>query len=126
MSLRTKFLGGFAALLCMIAALAFTSLRAMSSLNDGLDRVVHRMSLRADKTSQLVQSLIDISGREQALLLHSILSDASGVEQNRRAVADTERRIDSLFTELQSLMDSASDRQMVQELQAKAVAVRPM
>ena len=84
MSLRTKFLGGFAALLCMIAALAFTSLRAMSSLNDGLDRVVHRMSLRADKTSQLVQGLIDISGREQALLLHSILSDASGVEQNRR------------------------------------------
>ena len=51
MSLRTKFLGGFAALLCMITALAFTSLRAMSSLNDGLERVVHRMSVRADKTS---------------------------------------------------------------------------
>jgi methyl-accepting chemotaxis protein/methyl-accepting chemotaxis protein-1 (serine sensor receptor) len=126
MSLRTKFLGGFAALLCMIAALAFTSLRAISSLNDGLDRVVHRMSVRADKTSQLVQNLVEISGREQALLLHSILSDASGVEQNKRAIADNERRIDSLFGELSNLMDSASDRQMIQELQAKAVAVRPL
>ena len=34
---------GFAALLVMIAALTFTSMRAMSSLNSGLDRVAHRM-----------------------------------------------------------------------------------
>ncbi len=126
MSLRTKFLGGFAALICMIAALTFTSLRAMSSLNGALDRVVHRMSQRADKTSQLVENLVEISGREQALLLHSILSDASGVEQNRRAVADAEHRIDALFTELASLMDSAADRQQIQDLQAKAIAVRPI
>ena len=81
LTLRTKFLGGFAALLIMIAALTFTSMRAMSSLNAGLDRLVHRMALRADRTSQLVESLSDISGRQQALLLHSVLSDAAGVDR---------------------------------------------
>lgn len=126
MTLRTKFLGGFAALLCMVAALTFTSIRAMSSLNDALDRIVHRMSVRADRTSQLVETVVEIGGRQQALLLHSILSDTSGVDQNRRAVADLERRIDSLFAELTPLIDSAGDRQLVQALQAKALAVRPL
>ncbi len=126
MTLRTKFLGGFAALLCMISALAFTSMRAMSSLNSALDQVVHRVSKRADRTSQLVENLVEISGRQQALLLHSILSDPSGVEQNRRAVADAEHRIDSLFTELATLIDSPGDRQLVQELQSKVNQVRPL
>jgi len=125
-TLRTKFLGAFAALLLMIVALAFTSMRATSSLNAALDGAVHRMSKRADTTSQLVESLVEISGRQQALLLHSILSDAAGVDQNRRAVSEAERRIDGLFTELTPLIDSPTDRQLVQDLQTKAVAVRPM
>jgi methyl-accepting chemotaxis protein/methyl-accepting chemotaxis protein-1 (serine sensor receptor) len=126
LTLRTKFLGGFAALLIMIAALTFTSMRAMSSLNAGLDRLVHRMALRADRTSQLVESLSDISGRQQALLLHSVLSDAAGVDQNRRAVAEAERRIDGLFGELLPLIDSASDKRLAQDLQSKMLAVRPI
>src|SRR3954469_23170903 len=99
LTLRTKFIGGFAALLFMVAALTFTSLRAMNSLNAGLDRVVHRTSVRADRTSRLVESLVEISGRQQALLLHSVLSDTVAVERNRQGVADAERRIDGLFTE---------------------------
>ena len=126
LTLRTKFIGGFAALLFMIAALTFTSLRAMNSLNSGLDHVVHRTTLRADRTSRLVESLVEISGRQQALLLHSVLSDTAGVDQNRRAVADAEHRIDSLFTELMPLIDSAADKRTAQELQAKAAAVRPI
>src|ERR1700733_13326573 len=126
LTIRTKFLGGFAALLCMVAALTFTSMRAVSSLNSALDRVTQRMSKRADRTSQLVETVVEISGRQQALLLRSILSDAAGVDQNRRAVADLERRIDSLFAELTPLIDSSGDRQLVQSLQAKAVAVRPL
>jgi methyl-accepting chemotaxis protein/methyl-accepting chemotaxis protein-1 (serine sensor receptor) len=110
----------------MVAAVTFTSMRAMSSLNGALDRVGQRMSLRADRTSQLVDALIEIAGRQQALLLRSVLSDAAGVEQNRRAVAELERRIDAHFAELIPLLDSASDRQLVQALQAKAVAVRPL
>ena len=86
MTLRTKFVGGFAALLCIVAALAFTSMRAVTSLTAGLDRVVHRTSVRADRTSQLVQASIEISGRQQALLLRSILNDAGGVEQNTARV----------------------------------------
>src|SRR5665213_3791458 len=126
LTLRTKFLGGFAALLVMIAALTFTSMRAMTSLNTGLDRLVHRMSLRADRTSQLVESLSDISGRQQALLLHSGLSDAAGVEQNRRAVAEAEHRIDGLFGELLPLIDSAGDKRLAQDLQTRMLAVRPI
>ena len=126
MTLRTKFLGGFAALLCMIALLTFTSIRAMSSLNNALDRVAHRTSKRADKTSQLVENMVEISGRQQALLLHSILNDATGVEQNRRAAIEAERRIDGLFGELTQLIDSTADRQLIQELQNKAISVRPM
>jgi methyl-accepting chemotaxis protein/methyl-accepting chemotaxis protein-1 (serine sensor receptor) len=126
LTLRTKFLGGFAALLAMIAALTFTSMRAMSSLNGGLDRVVHRMSVRADRTSQLVESLSDIGGRQQALLLHSVLNDAAGVDQNRRAVADAEHRIDALFAELLPLIDSPADKRLAQDLQARMVAVRPI
>ncbi len=126
LTLRTKFLGGFAALLCMVAALAFTSMRAMMSLNNGLDHVVQKMSRRADRTSQLVETLVEIAGRQQALLLRSILNDASGVEQNRRAVGELEHRIDSLFAELTPLIDSAGDRQLVQALQSKVVAVRPL
>jgi methyl-accepting chemotaxis protein len=126
LTLRTKFLGGFAALLCMVGALTFTSMRAMSSLNSALDRVVHRMALRADKSSQLVEAVVEIAGRQQALLLRSILNDAAGVDQNRRAVAELERHIDSLFGELTPLIDLSADRQLVQSLQAKAVAVRPL
>ncbi len=126
LTLRTKFLGGFAALLCMVAALTFTSMRAMSSLNSGLDRVVQKMSRRADRTSQLVETVVEIAGRQQALLLRSILNDAAGVDQNRRAVGDLEHRIDTLFAELTPLIDSPGDRQLVQALQAKAVAVRPL
>jgi methyl-accepting chemotaxis protein/methyl-accepting chemotaxis protein-1 (serine sensor receptor) len=126
LTLRQKFLGGFAALLCMVAALTFTSMRAMSSLNGALDRVVQRMSKRADKTSQLVERVAELSGTQQALLLHSILSDAAGIDQNRRAVADLQRQIDGLFSELAPLTDSASDRQLIQSLHAKALAVRPM
>jgi methyl-accepting chemotaxis protein/methyl-accepting chemotaxis protein-1 (serine sensor receptor) len=125
-TLRTKFIGGFAALLCMIAASTFTSMRAVSSLNAGLDRVVHRMSLRADRTSQVVENLVDISGKHQALLLHSILSDAAGVERNRQAVSEAEHRIDALFVELLPLIDSAPDKRLVEELQSKLLAVRPV
>jgi hypothetical protein len=46
----------------MIAALTFTSMRAVSSLNAGLDSLVHRMALRADRTSQIVEGLSDIGG----------------------------------------------------------------
>jgi len=126
LTLRTKFIGGFAALLCMIAASTFTSMRAVSSLNAGLDRVVHRMSLRADRTSQLVENLVDIGGRQQALLLHSVLSDAVGVERNRQAVSEAERRIDSLFAELLPLIDSPADKRLAEDLQSKMLSVRPV
>jgi methyl-accepting chemotaxis protein len=126
MTLRTKFLGGFAALLCMITALTFTSMRAMSSLNTALDRVAHRMSTRADRTSQLVESLMELGGAQQALLLHSVLNDLAGIERDKQGVAGAEGRIDGLFAELAPLIDSPSDLQLVRELQAKAVAVRPM
>ena len=114
---KTKFLGGFAALLCMVAALSFTSMRAMSSLNSALDRVVQRMSKRADKTSQLVETVAELSGTQQALLLHSILSDTAGIDQNKRAVGGLERRIDGLLMELAPFFDSPGDRQLVQALQ---------
>ena len=126
LTLRTKFLGGIIALLVMIAALTLTSMRAMSSLNAGLDHLAHRMAQRADRTSQLVQSLSDISGRHQALLLHSILNDAAGVDQNRRAVAEAERRIDNLFTELTPLIDAPADKRLAGDLQARMLAIRPV
>jgi methyl-accepting chemotaxis protein len=125
-TLRTKFIGCFTALMLAIVALAFTSMRAISTLNAGLDRVVHRMSVRADRTSQLVESLNDIDGHEQALLLHSVLSDPAGVERSKRAVEEAERRIDGLFSELMPMIDSAADRQLAQELQARTLALRPM
>ncbi len=92
----------------------------------GLDRVTHRMSVRADRTSQLVENLIDISGRQQGLLLHSVLSDVAGVERSRQAVVEAEHRIDGLFAELFPLIDSASDKRLAEELQAKTLAVRPL
>ena len=126
MTLRTKFIGGFIALLIMVVALAATSVRAISTLNTALDRVGHRISFRADRTSQIVETLVEIGGRQQAILLRSILSDTAGVEQNRRAVGDAERRLDSLFGELNQLLDAPADKQLVQELQAKVQAVRPL
>ena len=62
LTLRTKFIAGFAALLVMVAALTFTSLRAMNSLNSGLDNVVHRTSIRADRTSQVGEGLVELTG----------------------------------------------------------------
>ena len=88
LTLRTKFIAGFAAQLVMVAALTFTAQRAMNSLNKGLDAVVHRNSVRADRASQLVETLVELTGHQQALLLHSILTDTAGVDQNRRAVAE--------------------------------------
>ncbi len=126
MTLRTKFVGGFAALLLMVAALAFTSMRAMSSLNGGLDRVANRLAARSDRTSQLVENLVEISGRQRAILLHSILSDTAGVEQDRKAVGEIETRIDGLFSELNQLLDQPEDKRLSQDLQAKMLAVKPV
>ncbi len=126
LTLRTKFIAGFAAQLVMVAALTFTAQRAMNSLNKGLDDVVHRNSVRADRTSQVVETLVELTGHQQALLLHSILTDTAGVDQNRRAVADAEHRIDGLFSELLPLIESAADKRTAQDLQAKAAAVRPL
>jgi methyl-accepting chemotaxis protein/methyl-accepting chemotaxis protein-1 (serine sensor receptor) len=126
LTLRTKFIGGFTALLIMTAALTFTSLRAMNSLNAGLEQVVRKTSVRADRTSRVVESVEEISGRQQALLLRSVLNDAAGIEENRRAVAEAERRIDGLFTELLPLIDSPTDKRTALELQARALAVRPV
>jgi methyl-accepting chemotaxis protein len=124
--LRTKFIAGFAALLVMVAALTFTSLRAMNSLNSGLDNVVHRTSIRADRTSQVVEGLVQLTGYQQALLRHSVLSDAAGVDQNRRSVAEAERRVDTLFGEWMPLIEAAADKRTAQELQGKVASVRPL
>ena len=126
LTLRTKFIAGFAALLVMVAALTFTSLRAMNSLNSGLDNVVHRTSIRADRTSQVGEGLVELTGYQQALLRHSVLSDAAGVDQNRRSVAEAERRIDVLFGELMPLIEAAADKRTAQELQGKVASVRPL
>jgi len=61
-TLRTKFLAGFATLLLLTAALAVTSVYAMNSLNSELDRVVHRIWTRADNTSQLAGTLTELIG----------------------------------------------------------------
>ena len=124
--LRTKFIAGLAALLVMVAALTFTSLRAMNSLNSGLDNVVHRTSIRADRTSQVVEGLVQLTGYQQALLRHSVLSDAAGVDQNRRSVAEAERRVDTLFGEWMPLIEAAADKRTAQELQGKVASVRPL
>jgi methyl-accepting chemotaxis protein len=126
MTLRTKFLGGFAALLCMISALTFTSMRAMSSLNGALDRVVHRLSTRADRTRQLVESVTEIGDRQQAQMLHYILSDKEGVDQDKRVILEAERSLDKLFIDLLPLIDSPADREMLQKLQARTTSVRPV
>ena len=126
LTLRTKFIAGLAALLVMVAALTFTSLRAMNSLNSGLDNVVHRTSIRADRTSQVVEGLVQLTGYQQALLRHSVLSDAAGVDQNRRSVAEAERRVDVLFGEWMPLIEAAADKRTAQELQGKVASVRPL
>jgi methyl-accepting chemotaxis protein/methyl-accepting chemotaxis protein-1 (serine sensor receptor) len=124
MTLRTKFLAGFGALLLLTGALAFTSVNAMNSLNAELDRVVHHMWAQADRTSQLGSKLAELVGYQQAILLKSVLSDASGAEHSRAAAAEAEARVGILFTELASTLDSPQDRELVASLQAKANAAR--
>jgi methyl-accepting chemotaxis protein/methyl-accepting chemotaxis protein-1 (serine sensor receptor) len=126
MTLRTKFVGGFAALLCMVSALTFTSMRAMSSLDGALDRVVHRLSTRADRTRQLVQNVTELGDRQQAQMLHYILSDKEGADRDKRAISEAEKSLDRIFIDLLPLIDSPADRQMLQKLQTKTVAVRPV
>ena len=60
------------------------------------------------------------------MLLHSVLSDAAGVDQNRRSVAEAERRVDVLFGELMPLIEAAADKRTAQELQGKVASVRPL
>ena len=60
------------------------------------------------------------------MLLHSVLSDAAGVDQNRRSVAEAERRVDTLFGEWMPLIEAAADKRTAQELQGKVASVRPL
>jgi methyl-accepting chemotaxis protein/methyl-accepting chemotaxis protein-1 (serine sensor receptor) len=123
-TLRTKFLAGFATLLLLTAALAVTSVYAMNSLNSELDRVVHRIWTRADNTSQLAGTLTELIGHQQAILLRSVLSDAAGLERSRAASAEAEMRLERLFSELSPTLDSAHDRELVTDLQNKARLAR--
>jgi len=125
-TLRTKFLAGFASLLFLTGALAYTSLHAINSLNSELDRVVHRMWLQADRTSQMESTLSELAGYQQAVLLRSILSDSQGVERNRNAAAQAESRLASLFSELMPTLESAQDREVITKLQTKASQARSL
>lgn len=124
MTLRTKFLSGFGTLLLLTGALAFTSVHAMNSLNEELDRVVHRMWTRADRTSQLAGTVTELTGYQQAILLRSVLSDTAGLEQNRSSAAAAESKIARLFSELSPTLDSPKDRQVVSDLEGRANAAR--
>lgn len=124
MTLRTKFLSGFGTLLLLTGALAFTSVHAMNALNEELDRVVHRMWSRADRTSQLAGTIAELTGFQQAILLRSILSDSAGMERSRSAAAEAEKKVNRLFTELIPSLDSQHDRQVVTDLQDKANSAR--
>ncbi len=121
-TLRTKFVIGFSTLLFLTGALALTSIHAMNSLNAEIDRVVHRMWTQADRTSQLQGTLAELAGYQQAILLRSVLSDATGVEQCRAAAGEAEKRVDRLFAELVPTLDSSQDRERIGNLQAKANA----
>lgn len=122
---RTKFKLALGALIVLIAALTFTTSRAMNSLNGALDRVAFRMSKLADRSSQVVETVGELADAQQALLLRSILSDTNGVEQNRRALASAQNRLDSIFTELTTLLDDA-DRSTMLALKDRANAIRPV
>ena len=123
---RTKFNVALGALIVLIGALTFTTIRAVNLLNGALDRVANRMSKKADRSSQLVETVGELAASQQALLLRSILSDASGVEQNRRNVANAESRIEVLFNELMPLLDTAAEKDAVTQLRDKANAVKPI
>jgi methyl-accepting chemotaxis protein len=122
---RTKFNVALGALIVLVAALAFTTIRAMNSLNGALDRVAFRMSKRADRSSQVVETVGALAAAQQALLLRSILSDAAGVEQNRRALNSAQNRMESIFGELIGLLDDA-DRTTMLGLKERANAIRPV
>lgn len=124
MTLRAKFITGFGALLVLTGALALTSVHAMNSLNAELDRVVHHMWTKADRTSQLEGTLAELAGYQQAMLLRSVLSDTAGVEHSRAATAEAETLVGTLFSELLPTLDSAQDRELVVSLQAKANSAR--
>ena len=125
MTLRTKFIAAFVALLVLTSVLAFASVHAMNSLNSELDRVVHRMWTQADRTSQLAGTLAELAGYQQAILLRSVLSDTAGVEHSQGAAADAESRVTALFSEIRPTLDSAQDRQRVSDLQSKAAQPDP-
>lgn len=123
---RTKFNLALGALIVLIAALTITTIRAMNSLNGALDRVAYRMSKRADRSSQLVETVGELAATQQALLLRSILNDASGVDQNRRALAAAGSRIEAIFGELVTLLDDSADKNLVLQLKDKANAIKPI
>ena len=85
------------------------------------------MSERADKTSQLVETVIEIAGTRTgaASALDSERCGGRGAEPagGRRSWNGGWMPISRNCIPLQ---DSGADRQRVQELQAKAVAVRPL
>jgi methyl-accepting chemotaxis protein/methyl-accepting chemotaxis protein-1 (serine sensor receptor) len=124
MTLRTKFIAGFVVLLVLTGVLAFASVHAMNSLNAALDRVVHQMWTQADRTSQLVGTLAELAGHQQAILLRSVVSDTAGADHSRTAAADAESRVTALFSEILPTLDAGQDRQLIADLQAKAVAAR--
>lgn len=124
MTLRSKFIASFSALLVLTGALAIASVHAMNSLNSELDRVVRHMWSQADRTSQLESTLAELAGYQQAILLRSVLGDTGGLEHSRAAARDSESRVGSLFSEILSSLDSAADRQLVTNLQSRANAAR--
>src|SRR5690349_19970128 len=119
MTLRSKFIAGFSALLFLTGALAFTSVHAMNSLNSELDRVVHHMWAQAYRTSQLEATLAELADYQQAIMLRSIVSDSAGVELNRAAAVQAEPLLGTLFSYFISMLDSAADRQFITNLQSR-------
>ena len=126
LTFRTKFNLALGASIVLIAALTVTTIHAMNSLDSALDNLAFRIPKRADRSSQLVETVGDLAGSQQALLLRSILSNANGVEQNRRNVANAEIKIETIITELTALFDENADKEVVSPLRDKARSIKPV
>ena len=123
-TLRTKFLSGLACLSAVTLLMIFTSLRAIHTLEAELNQVVYSGAERVQRIDAVANNLVGLTGLQKDQLLRSILNDASGVEVTRKAVAENEATIDRLFSELDPLLESQSDRELASELRRKAAGAR--
>jgi methyl-accepting chemotaxis protein len=109
LTIETKLTMAFAAMAMLVIALLIVYLMAGRTSNARLRQVVAIQTQKLAIGSQIELATTEMQGSQRGLVLSYAMNDPASSEQYKQLYAVSGKKIDSLVTEMQSLLNSAAE-----------------